>query len=85
MKKLQLFATLSLAVCILAACSHTQEAQKSASETVATTPQTISIKNLTFSPASLTIKKGLKVTWKNEDSEVHTVTFDRFGSAMHQT
>ena len=37
---------------------------------------TITIKNFTFQPSSLTIKRGTTVTWLNEDSVAHTVTSD---------
>ena len=36
----------------------------------------ISIANFAFSPATLTVKKGTKVTWTNNDSVAHTVTAD---------
>lgn len=36
--------------------------------------KTVSIKDLAFSPATLTVKKGTKVTWVNDDSPSHTVT-----------
>src|SRR5581483_11645024 len=32
------------------------------------------IQNFAFSPASITVKKGTKVTWTNQDSTAHTVT-----------
>ena len=32
--------------------------------------------DMVFKPATLTIKTGEKVTWKNKDSMVHTVTAD---------
>jgi plastocyanin len=36
----------------------------------------VSIKNFAFSPATLNIKTGTKVTWTNNDSVSHTVTSD---------
>ena len=36
----------------------------------------VNIKNFSFNPETLTIKKGTKVTWTNNDSAPHTVTFD---------
>jgi len=39
-------------------------------------PNTVTIKNMDFATKSLTVKKGTTVTWKNEDSASHTVTFD---------
>lgn len=43
------------------------------------TPQAanqVSIANMSFSPASITVKKGSTVTWTNNDSIAHTVTAD---------
>src|SRR5579863_4660138 len=37
----------------------------------------VSIANFSFSPATLTISKGTKVTWTNNDSVTHTVTADQ--------
>jgi plastocyanin len=37
---------------------------------------TIDIRNFSFSPATLNIKTGTKVTWVNNDSVSHTVTSD---------
>lgn len=34
----------------------------------------VTIKNLAFSPANITVKKGTTVTWTNQDSTAHTVT-----------
>jgi plastocyanin len=34
----------------------------------------ISIKSMKYNPASITIKKGDTVTWKNEDGMTHTAT-----------
>lgn len=36
----------------------------------------VNIKNLAFSPSSLTINKGLTVVWTNNDNVAHTVTSD---------
>ncbi len=36
----------------------------------------ITIENFAFSPATITVKKGTKVTWTNQDSVKHTVTSD---------
>ncbi len=42
---------------------------------------TILIKNFSFSPNVLTIKKGTTVTWTNQDSVVHTIKSDTFNSS----
>ena len=34
----------------------------------------MTIKNFAFSPATLTVKAGTKVTWTNTDPDAHTVT-----------
>lgn len=39
----------------------------------------ISIDNFIYSPATLTVKKGTKVTWTNKDSAAHTVTAETEG------
>ena len=45
---------------------------KSASNPVST--DKVSINNFSFSPSSITVKKGTTVTWTNHDSVAHTVT-----------
>jgi plastocyanin len=39
-------------------------------------PTTVSIKNMAFSPSSLTVATGTTVTWVNNDGITHTVTAD---------
>lgn len=43
----------------------------------------VNIQNFSFSPATLTVAVGTKVTWLNEDAAAHTVTSDNgsFGSS----
>ncbi len=43
---------------------------------VASDVTTISIKNFSFNPSTMTIKTGAKVTWINDDTVSHTVTSD---------
>ena len=40
------------------------------------TSNTIDIKNMAFSPGTLTITAGTTVTWENMDAMTHTVTAD---------
>jgi len=37
-------------------------------------PNTVSIINMTFAPATITVTAGTTVTWKNNDNMTHTVT-----------
>ncbi len=39
-------------------------------------PQRVAIKDFDYAPGKLEVAVGTKVTWKNEDSANHTVTFD---------
>ncbi len=36
----------------------------------------VSIHNFSFNPATITVKRGTAVTWKNNDSTGHTITAD---------
>lgn len=36
--------------------------------------KSVAIANFTFSPATITVKKGTTVTWTNQDTAPHTVT-----------
>jgi plastocyanin len=45
------------------------------------TSVSINISNFAFSPANITIKKGTKITWTNQDGASHTVTGDNGGPA----
>jgi amicyanin len=42
----------------------------------ASTTNQVTISNYAFSPATITVKAGTKVTWTNQDSVQHTVTMD---------
>lgn len=48
-----------------------------------TTANTVLIKNFAFSPASLTVNKGTKVTWVNNDGPAHTVTATDNGNTFN--
>jgi plastocyanin len=39
-------------------------------------PNTVSIINMAFTPATITVTAGATVTWKNNDNMTHTVTGD---------
>jgi plastocyanin len=56
---------------VLFACS------KSSSPAMSTNnPNTVSIKNMAFSPNALNVTAGTTVTWVNNDGTTHTVTAD---------
>lgn len=40
----------------------------------------VTIQNFSFNPQTVTVKIGTKVTWTNQDSTAHTVTFDTGGA-----
>jgi plastocyanin len=40
----------------------------------ATATNSVSIANMAFAPANITVKKGTTVTWTNNDTTTHTVT-----------
>jgi plastocyanin len=44
---------------------------------------TVAITNFAFSPASLTVKAGTKVTWTNRDGDAHTVTSTGSGGPLN--
>jgi plastocyanin len=63
--------------CLSAGCVSGQNPASPGGATPApATANTITIKDFTFSPATLTVKTGTTVTWVNEDSMSHTVVSD---------
>jgi plastocyanin len=52
----------------------TQQKQNNTASIKPTGENEISIQNFSYSPASLTVKKGKAVKWINQDSVPHTVT-----------
>jgi plastocyanin len=47
---------------------------------IPTTEQKIAIQNFAFSPQTITVAAGTKVTWTNEDSAPHQIKSDTFNS-----
>lgn len=45
-------------------------------------PNTVTIKDFSFSPEILTITAGTQVTWKNEDSATHSIKSETFNSTI---
>ena len=70
MKKIISLSLMSVLVIsmMLFACS------KSSTTMTPDKPNTVSIKNMTFSPSSLSVATGTTVTWVNNDAITHTVT-----------
>lgn len=51
-----------------------------AKQSSATTPAvTASIQNMAFTPPTITVRVGQKITWTNQDPLTHTVTSDQSG------
>lgn len=70
---------LGIAVCLLitqffTACSKDNEEDLNNNGGTPSQTVAVSINNFTFTSATLTIAKGVKVTWTNNDSAPHTVT-----------
>lgn len=56
--------------------TQTSEQTNGSSTVHSATVNAVSIENLSFSPAEITVKKGTTVTWTNNDNVGHTVTQD---------
>lgn len=58
--------------------SSNSSSNNSSSNNSGSTPSSlsyqVSIANFAFSPSAISVKKGTKVTWTNNDSTAHTVT-----------
>lgn len=78
--KLKKIASLVAFIAFLAVVSWGCGKSKSTSTTTGggttTPPNTVNINGMTFTPSTLTVKVGTKVTWKNNDGVTHTVTSD---------
>jgi plastocyanin len=70
-RKTALMAALLLAACSLHAHTVTESAEIAAA---ASQSHTVVIKSFKYEPGVLTIKRGDRVEWKNEDIVPHTVT-----------
>ena len=53
--------------------NNSSMSQQSSSQTNTQTTNKVTISNFSFTPASITVKKGTTVTWTNQDSVAHTV------------
>ena len=74
----RLTVTLAASALLLAGCSSSGNSSTgtatATTSSAAAAADTIIIKNFSFSPATLTVAPGTKVTVTNEDSVAHTVT-----------
>ena len=64
-----------LATVVFISCSKSYNSGSSMVPAAAT----VSIKNMAFSPGSLSVVTGSTVTWTNSDTTIHTVTADNGG------
>lgn len=54
--------------------SNNQPSNQSQTNKTPEATNAVSIANMAFNPADITVKKGTKVTWTNNDNIAHTVT-----------
>ncbi|HEY1872456.1 MAG TPA: cupredoxin family copper-binding protein [Chitinophagaceae bacterium] len=59
---------------IIFSCS--KNSSNSMSNNTPAAPNTVSIANMAFTPATITVSAGTKITWMNNDNMTHTVTAD---------
>jgi plastocyanin len=72
MSRLRILAVATVLAGTLAACSSSSSSSATPPSTA--NGHTVTIKNFAFSPASLTVKTGTKVTFINEDTVQHDAT-----------
>lgn len=56
--------------------SSSSESSTSSNQAAQENQNEVSISDMSFTPAKITVKKGTKVTWTNNDDTTHTVTSD---------
>jgi plastocyanin len=56
--------------------SNMNSSNNSSNSSTPSSTDKVSIENFSFSPATITVKKGTTVTWTNNDTTAHTVTAD---------
>lgn len=65
-------------VLALAACGGSGDGSAAASDTgeASAEPAAVTIDELAYAPAELSVPAGTEVTWSNDDEAPHTITFD---------
>jgi plastocyanin len=70
-----IFATLLFSMFILAG-SCTKDSNNPNTNTNTGNPNEVIMQGMSFTPSSITVPVGTKVTWRNNDTVAHTVTSD---------
>lgn len=80
MKKIIIFGGLAVAaiavILVIARPSGMKKVSDGTATTSTTAPNSVTIKNYTFSPNPLKVKKGTSVTWTNTDIARHNIVAD---------
>lgn len=86
MKKIAILTLVAVGAIVLGGCSLYGGASNSSSTSTSPTSSVganaINIQNFAFNPATLTIKKGITVTWTNNDSAQHQIKSATFNSSQ---
>jgi plastocyanin len=67
---------LLISAIVVVSCGKSNSYSSGNNNTPPPPTNTVSIVNMSFSPANLTVKAGSTVTWTNNDNMDHTVTSD---------
>jgi plastocyanin len=80
------FLPLAVITMAIAGCGSTEPSTKPSAAATATAtaspsaPAAVQIKDFEYAPATLKVKAGTPVTWRNRDATNHTVTFSGGGA-----
>ncbi|MGE5420210.1 MAG: cupredoxin family copper-binding protein [Chloroflexota bacterium] len=75
-RSLTVMIVLFMALSFSNSCSKDDTEQNSVDTSTPANPNEILIQGSSFSPATITIQAGTKITWRNKDGMTHTVTSD---------
>ena len=78
-QRFSVVAAIALAIALvwsLSSCSSNSNPTSSGGNGTPPSANSVNISGFAFTPASLTVKVGVKVTWTNKDAATHTVTSD---------